>query len=335
MLNSLLADNPGIKIGDFVITYYALCIVFGMFVAFFIITTLFKRRNISPDLFLTLVCICLPICLVTTRLFYCITDGMPIAEWFAWDSIRRGGLSIVGGIIGGAGSIFIFCLVKKVPFMRVADCVVVGLLVAQAIGRWGNYFNQEVYGAEVTNPALQWFPMAVYIDAHQEWHYAFFFYESVFNLLTAGLLFWNAWTNGKKPNGINAGCYFIAYGTVRTIMEPLRDPQFILSGGGIPWSLVMSILMIVGGLVWVFVILLINKRKEGALLGSAHGDPYGISEFVKDNKEEVAYFTKINMMCKVYPERYKPAPTKRNEAKTGGKGTQGDAAQNDNGGDEA
>ena len=315
MLNSLLIDNPGIKIGDFVITYYALCIVCGMFVAFFLISLLFKRRNISPDLFLTLVCICLPICLVTTRLFYCITDGMPISKWFDWNSIRQGGLSIVGGIIGGAGSIFIFCLVKKVPFFRIADCVVVGLLVAQAIGRWGNFFNQEVYGAEVTNPSLQWFPFAVFIDSENAWHYAFFFYESVFNLIVAGLLFWNAWTNGKKPNGVNSGCYFIAYGLVRTIMEPLRDPRYILNGGGVPWSLVMSIIMLVGGLAWVFTVLLLNKRKEGALFGSLNGDPYAITEFIKDNKDEVPYKNNVNMMCAIYPERYSEAPPKQSKGK--------------------
>ena len=315
MLNSLLATNPGIKIGDFVITYYALCIVLGMFVAFFIITTLFKRRNISPDLFLSLVCVCLPICLVTTRLFYCITDGMPISEWFAWESIRNGGLSIVGGIIGGACSVFGFCLIKKVPFMRVADCVVVGLLVAQAIGRWGNFFNQEVYGAEVTNPALQWFPLAVYIDSEQAWHYAFFFYECVANLLVAGVLFWNAWTNGKKPNGLNGGMYFVCYGLVRSIMEPLRAPKYILNGGGIPWSLVMSLTMLVGGLVWVLTVLLLNKRKEGVLIGSANGDPYGITEYIKDSKGEVAYFNQVNMMCKVHPERYEQ-PTEKTKGET-------------------
>ena len=107
MLQNLL--SPGIKITEnLTITYYALCIVCGMLVAFALISLLFKRRNMSPDLFLTLFCICLPICLVTTRLFYCITDGMPIEEWFSWESIQRGGLSIVGGITGGLISVFAF-----------------------------------------------------------------------------------------------------------------------------------------------------------------------------------------------------------------------------------
>ena len=94
-------------------------------------------------------------------------------------------------------------------------------------------------------------------------------------------------------------------------MEPLRDPQYILSGGGVPWSLVMSLVMLIGGLVWVAAVLILNKRKEGKLFGSAKGDPYGISDYVKDTKDEVAYLNNVNMMCKIYPERYQPAPPKK------------------------
>ncbi len=69
------------------------------------------------------------------------------------DSIREGGLSSIGGIVGGTISVLAVSYFKKVNFFRAADCIVVGLLLAQAIGRWGNFANQEVYGAEVTNEA--------------------------------------------------------------------------------------------------------------------------------------------------------------------------------------
>ena len=309
MLQNLL--NPGIKITeDITITYYALCIVCGMVVAFMLISLLFKRRNMSPDLFLTLFCTCLPICLVTTRLFYCITDGMPIEEWFSWESIQRGGLSIVGGITGGLVSVFAFCMIRKVNFFRIGDCVVVGLLVAQAMGRWGNFFNQEVYGQEVVNPALQWFPFAVYIDAVGEWHYAFFFYESMFNLAIAGLLFWNAWKNPYKPNGVNTAAYFTSYGLIRSIMEPLRAPEYILSGG-VQWSFVFSMAMLIGGLIWLATLFIVNKLKYGEFVGSATGNPYGITEYIKDTKDEIPVYTTVNTMCKLYPENYEaPEATK-------------------------
>ena len=302
-LNSLLFEPPGIKIGDFTIYAYALIIVFGMLSAFLVISLLFKRRNMSTDLFLTYFVIGLPIAIITTRLFYCITDGLPISEWFSWNSIRQGGLSIVGGIIGGTASVAAVSYFKKVNFLRVGDCVVVGLLLAQSIGRWGNFANQEVYGGVVTNPSLQFFPIAVYIEKTAQYHYAFFFYESMVTLTAAILMFINAWVNPKKPNGVNTACYFITYGLVRSIMEPLRDSSFIL-GHGVPWSLVLSLVMLVGGLVLLFLVLYFNKQKEGKIFGSVNGDPYGITEYLRDTKDEVAYFNTINIMCRIYPDNY-------------------------------
>ena len=308
-VNSLLFEQPGITIFGFKIYAYAMIIVFGMAAAFFVISLLFRRRNMSTDLFMTVFVICLPIAIVTTRLFYCITDGLPISEWFSLSSLRKGGLSIIGGIIGGAVSVFVVCIVKKVNFFRVGDCVVVGLLLAQSIGRWGNFANQEVYGAQVLNESLQFFPISVYIESTGQWHYAFCVYESVVTLTAAILLFINAWKNGKKPNGINCACYFIVYGLVRSIMEPLRYKKFIL-GDEIQWSLVMSIVMLVGGIAWLVSVLLINKKKEGKLIGSVHGEEYGIAEYIGDSKEDTGYFDKINMMCSVYPDRYPPKPDK-------------------------
>jgi hypothetical protein len=62
--------------------------------------------------------------------------------------------------------------------------------------------------------------------------------------------------------------------------------------------------MLIGGMIWLATLLIINKRKNGKLIGSAHGDPYGITDFIKDNKDEIPVYTTVNMMCKLYPERY-------------------------------
>jgi len=306
-LHSLLFEPPGITIFGMKIYAYALIIVSGMLAAFFVISLLFKRRNMSPDLFLTYFVIALPIAIVTTRLFYCITDGLPISQWFSFESIRQGGLSIVGGIIGGAASVVAISYFKKVNFFRAGDCIVVGLLLAQSIGRWGNFANQEVYGGLVTNPSLQFFPIAVYIEKQEAWHYAFFFYESMVTLTAAILMFINAWFNTKKPNGINTACYFIVYGLTRSIMEPLRDQSFIL-GNGIPWSLVFSILMFVAGVALLVTLLILNVKKEGKVIGSLNGDPYGITKFIGDTKEEKAYFNSINAMYSIYPENFEEKP---------------------------
>lgn len=311
----LLFEQPKVEIFGFPIYLYAIIIVSGMIAAFIVISLLFKRRNMSPDLFLTIFVIGLPVAIICTRLFYCITGGLDVSEWFSFASIRQGGLSIVGGILGGAGALIVICAVKKINFLRVGDCIVVGLLLAQSIGRWGNYVNQEVYGAEVVNPALQFFPIAVYIERLGEYHYAFCFYESAVTMTAAVLLFINAWRNGKKPNGINTSAYLMVYGLTRSIMEPLRDSRYIL-GDSIPWSLVMSVLMFVAGTSMLILILWNNKQKEGKLFGSANGDPYGITNFIKDNKDEVAYFSKCNMMCRIYPENYVEKPVEEKKGKT-------------------
>lgn len=340
-LYTLMAyEAPGIAIFGLKIYAYAIIIVLGMVAAFLVISLLFKRRNMSADLFLTFFCICLPVALITTRLFYCITDGMPVAEWFNFDSIRGGGLSIIGGILGGAISVFAVCMAKKVNFFRVGDCVVVGLLLAQSIGRWGNFANQEVYGMEVTNEALQFFPFAVYVNRTDgghclqtfaltfckmfgiesdisggTWHYAFFFYESLVTMAMAIILFVNAWKNPKKPNGINTAMYFITYGLIRSIMEPLRDPSFIL-GSSVPWSLVTSLVLLAGGVGLLVFLLIRNKRKEGTYFGSTHRDPYGITAYIGDDKKEIAYFSKVNMMCAIYPENYQVPPEEKKEKQT-------------------
>ena len=322
MLHALLDyDNPGIKIGGFKIYAYALVIVFGMAVAFFVISLLFKRRNMSSDLFFTYFCVTVPVALFTTRLFYCITDGMPFKDWFSISSIREGGLSIVGGIVGGAAAVVLVSYFKKVNFFRAADCIVVGLMIAQAIGRWGNFFNQEVYGAEVKSGSLQCFPFAVYVNKTDggscwqtftltfakwfggnsdisggTWHYAFFLYESLANTAVAVFMFVRAWKNPNKPNGLNVAIYFFSYGFVRSIMEPLRYPSYIFSGGGVPWSLVFSLIMLAAGAGLFAYLILTNKKKEGKYFGSITGDPVGIREYIGDGKEDTESTCKYNLM---------------------------------------
>ena len=286
--------------------------------------------------------------IIGARLYFC---------FFKWDYygqnpieilyINNGGLAIYGGIIGALLGGLTVAQIQKMEIMPVLDIAMVGFLIGQGIGRWGNFANQEVYGAKVTNEALQFFPFAVYINKTDggnclqsitltfqkmfgmessitggTWHYAFFFYESILNLIAALLMFLRAWKNPKKPNGINVAWYFIHYGLVRSIMEPLRDPSYILNGGsdgsGIQWSFVFSLLMLIGGAVLLFLLLWFNRKKEGTYIGSVNGDPYGITAYVKDNKKEIAYLDKINMMCKIFPENYvKPAPESEREG--GGK----------------
>lgn len=320
LLAAFSADGFGFTVFGLEIRYYALFIVSGMILAAVLSALLMKRRNMSSDFIYLLFIVCIPTAIVGTRLFYVLTDeGSTIADFF---NFKDGGLSITGGVIGGVLAGFVVCLVKKVDFLRAADCVVINILIAQALGRWGNFFNAEVYGGVVTNPDLQFFPFAVPIvdglsgiDAFgvegAVWHYAFFFYEMVFNLIGWAILFTFTWFRKSKPNGLSVCLYFVWYGTVRSVMEPLRDPQFILGAGGIPWSLVFSILMVGLGVAAILALLIVNYMREGAFIGSRKGDPCGITQFIKAYKDEEPYYSKINMLGHLYP----PKPPKEGKKK--------------------
>ena len=150
-----------------------------------------KRQGLKEELIFDFILLALPIAIICARGYYVI---------FEWDSysgdtlsifkIWKGGLAIYGGVIGSLITAILFCRHHKFPLFQFLDLVVPSLVVGQAIGRWGNFVNQETFENIVAEPSLQFFPFAVYIDAPGEWHQATFFYESMWNvcLLTAMLI---------------------------------------------------------------------------------------------------------------------------------------------------
>ena len=316
-MQSLLLDkNPlfgaydkGIYVFSLQIQYYAIVIVCGMIIAAILSALLMKRRNMDNGFIYLLFVVCIPSAIIGARLFSCLTDpGLGIKAFF---NFPWAGLSITGGVIGGVLSGFIVCMCCKVNFLRAADCVVINILLAQAIGRWGNYFNQEVYGGLITDPAQQWFPWAVHIEETGEWHHAFFFYEMVLNLIGWAILFTFTWFRKKKPNGISTCLYFVWYGTVRAIMEPLRDPNFILDAGGVMWSELFAIMLAGFGVIAILVLLIVNFVREDAFIGSRKGDPCGITKYSSYSKKAQPYFSKINMFGANYPPRPKKVKKKK------------------------
>lgn len=295
-MGTLLLDNPGFTIFRFKIYWYAVIMMFSIVVATAVMLILCRRRNISTEYYMYFI-ICVPCGIIGARLFYCITGNVPLSDWLKF---RDGGMSIIGALIGGIGAGLVTSIIKKINFFRLADCVLVGIPLAQAIGRWGNFVNQEVYGGVVTNTALQWFPFAVNING--EWHYAFFFYESMINLVWFCVLFAFAWNFAKKPNGLFTGAMIAFYGIVRSIMEPLRDSKYIL-GGDTMFSFIFSIIMIVLGVGIIVGNLIYNKITEGKLIGSKDGDQYVCGEFLKFYKksdDELPKYDKWNIATKLY-----------------------------------
>lgn len=258
MMN-LLNGRVAFTIFGVEIYWYGIFITLAIVAAFLLSFLLCKKKGLSTNLPYEIIIAILPLGILCGRLFAVLFDsGMDITDFFKF---RDGGMSIIGAVIGGAIGIVILCLIRKHNFLEVADLVCVVLILAQAIGRWGNYFNNELYGQEILNPALQKFPIAVEIDG--KFYEALFFYESMLNLIGfAGLmcLYWFT-----KNKGLSVGAYLTYYGVIRFILEPRRQGQYILMLGNVQISRLMSGIMVAAGvaiLIYVIIKIILEKKKK-------------------------------------------------------------------------
>ena len=170
-------------------------------------------------------------------------------------AIREGGLAIYGGVIGGLLSAIVFCKINKFSLLKLIDLLIPSLVLGQAIGRWGNFMNQEAYGELITNTKLQFFPYGVYIKEVSQWHQATFFYESMWNMILLILLL--IIVRRTKKNGILLATYFICYGLGRFLIEGFRTDSLYLFGN-IRVSQLLSMLLVIVG---VILLTLIKKGK--------------------------------------------------------------------------
>ena len=208
-----------------VISVYGLLIAAAMAVSVWLCTKREKELGLPKDLTYDLALWVIPAGVIGARLYYVafrwdIYQPAPLSMLYVWE----GGLAIYGGVIGGALAVLAYSIIKRVPFGKLADMIAPGLILSQAIGRWGNFFNGEAYGRRIDNPALQWFPIAVFVE--NEWHMATFFYESAWDFLGFLLL----WLNRKrtKASGDLFLLYLCWYGLGRTLIEGLRTDSLML-----------------------------------------------------------------------------------------------------------
>lgn len=250
-----------IQIGSFSVYYYAICIVTGMILCCLIAAPMFKRKGENPDLILDLMIAIVPSCIVGARLWYVIFDIKTFINaenpFLAIIDIRNGGLAIYGGLAAGALAIVVVCRIKKISVLKVFDLAAVVVPLGQMAGRWGNFFNQEVYGQKITDPAWQFFPFGVQIGTptNYEWHYALFFYEGTLNFLLFLVLYITFWKARTKTYGYATGGYFIGYGIIRGVLEPLRSSEYNLPLFGketsIPAMTLFSIILVLGGIILI------------------------------------------------------------------------------------
>lgn len=230
----------GFNLGPFFVHYYGIIIMVGVLCGGFLAANRAKKVNIDPEFVWDLLIWLIIGGVIGARVWHILTpppssisEGVTTYFYLTHPldaiAIWNGGLGIVGAIIGGALSLFFYVKKHKMKFTIWADISAPSLALGQAIGRWGNYFNQELYGSP-TN-----LPWKMFIDENHRYpgfenvayYHPLFLYESLLNLLNVILLFW---INKRYKNVLKSGdlmlCYLVIYSSVRFLLEFLRLPTF-------------------------------------------------------------------------------------------------------------
>lgn len=247
------------SIGNIVIHFYSLCILLGVISAYFVITREAKRKNINEDLILNIIFYGLIIGILGARIYYVIFNidyyKNDILEIF---KIWNGGLAIHGGIIFGFMFVYLYTKKKNLKFIKLTDIIVPGVILAQSIGRWGNFFNQEAYGMAVSKELLEKLLIPKFIingmHINNNYYLPTFFIESILCLIGFIIILLIRKKNIKE--GTVTAFYLIWYGFIRSIIEIFRTDSLMLFK--LKVAIIVSILCIIIGII----ILIINRNKK-------------------------------------------------------------------------
>lgn len=249
LLHSYRPESTLFQFGPISIHWYGIIIAAAGIAAFFVIWQLAKRYKIEVSAILDLALFLIIGALIASRLYYVI---------YAWEfykdnlvdilKIWQGGLAIHGALIGGFIAIFLYCRSKKQNFLLMADIFVVGLILAQAIGRWGNYFNQEIFGLPTNLPwgiPIDFANRPIKFSSFEFFHPTFL-YESLGDLLIFFTLLFFSYKR-LKANKWRAGniflLYLILYSILRFGLEFLRTDYSPLIFG-VRWNQALSAIII-------------------------------------------------------------------------------------------
>ncbi|MEA4854481.1 MAG: prolipoprotein diacylglyceryl transferase [Christensenella sp.] len=257
------------------IAWYGIIIACGIVAGVAVAVYEAKRRGYTAELLLDFMILALPLSIVGARIYYVAFEW----EYYSQHpdqiiAIWNGGIAIYGAIIGGVIAAIILSKWRRFPLGRLLDICAPGLVLGQAIGRWGNFVNQEAFGNIVTDPNLQFFPYAIYVQERwtgtewivNQWVQATFFYESMWDIGVFILLLWYA--RRAKHDGNVFAMYLIGYGLGRTWIEGIRISTLQL-WPGMPVSQFLSILLVAIGVAYVLIMHkknLPNKEYNGRYL---------------------------------------------------------------------
>lgn len=250
-------DPVAIQIGPLAIRWYALCIVSGLILAVFLTMREAPKKKILPDDILDFILLAFPLSIIGARLYYVVFRldyySQHIGEIFA---IWNGGLAIYGGLITGAILLYIFADRRLINTWDFLDIAAPSVMIAQSIGRWGNFFNQEAYGAAVDQ--LSYLPSFIRDQMYIEGSYRqpTFLYESIWNFIGFCLIMFFRRRLKQIRRGHITAFYLIWYGFGRMIIEGLRTDSLMFFGLRV--SQWLSAILIGLG---IFIIFYQNRKK--------------------------------------------------------------------------
>ena len=266
------------KLGNVSVAWYGIIITFAMILALCISIKRVKRINISSDDMLMLFLIAIPIAVICARLGYVVSNYKDyFVSPYDWDAfvdtiaIWNGGLTIMWGVPGGVLGAFIWSKIYKKDLFKTADIVLPTVLLAQAIGRWGNFFNQELYGQLITNPSHQWFPLAVFIANKGAWYQATFFYESVLNVI--GFLLLSFLVRRIDVKGIGSLGYAAWYCLVRGSLEFIRGERSVIDSMTSVNTVSLFCYIVAALSLGIIAFLIVRKHKKGGKIFYKNGIP--------------------------------------------------------------
>lgn len=267
-------QSPGaifLKLGPLTIRWYGVMIALGFVVATTAAARLAKQLEINPEKLINCAFITFIGGVIGARLYF-VGLSWPYFQHNPEDilAIWKGGLSIHGGIIGGTIAGWLYCKRQKLPALKYADVISAAAPIAQAIGRWGNFFNSEAFGRPVADD----FPLRLFIPRENrplpymgnDYFHPTFLYESVWDFALFLLLYFVIAPRFKRYSGLTFIAYLAGYSLGRLFIEPLRVDSIMIAGAQAPF--VVSAATLILAIISIFIVVQTNRQSNGE--GSSH-----------------------------------------------------------------